>query len=407
MAPVPFIFLICFAQVLGMAGNATFPALLPTFQAEWNLSNTEAGWISGVYYGGYAVIVPFLVASTDRRDPAKIYLVSSLLGGFAALGFAFLAEGLWTAVLFRLLGGVSLAGTYMVGLKLLTDRISGETQSRGVAWYTATFALGSSVSILLAGEMAALGGWRLAYAVAGGSTFAAAAMVWTLARIVPPLPEAAAPIRDGRSTLNLLPALRNRKALGFNLGYACHVWELFSLRAWFVAYFTFALALHGLEDLGGWTPTQVVTAFSIIGLPASVLGNEAALRFGRRPTIVVVMLASAVLAVLVGFGPGWPLWALLILLTLYSIAVMGDSAALTSGAVAAADPQRRGATMAVHSLLGFTAGFLGPLAFGGVLDLAGGEQRVLAWGLAFTLSGVAVALGPLLLWLISRKSRAV
>lgn len=405
MAPLPLIFLICLAQVLGMAGNATFPALLPTFQAEWSLSNTEAGWISGIYYGGYVTAVPFLVASTDSRDPARIYLVSSLLGGFAALGFAFLAEGLWTALLFRFLGGVSLAGTYMVGLKLLTDRISGSTQTRGVAWYTATFALGSSTSILLAGEMAVLGGWQLAYAVSGLSTFAAAAMVWAIAKAVPPLEEVAkAPPEDGKSSLNLLPALRNRKALGFNLGYACHVWELFSLRAWFVAYLTFALALHGLDSLGGWSPTQLVTVLSILGLPASVLGNEAALRFGRRRVIFTVMLGSAVLAVLVGFGPAWPLWLLMTLLVVYSIAVMGDSAALTAGAVAAADPARRGATMAVHSLLGFTAGFLGPLAFGAVLDLAGGEQRVLAWGLAFTLAGAGVALGPLLLWLAARKA---
>lgn len=405
MGPVPLIFLICFAQVLGMASNATFPALLPTFQAAWGLSNTEAGWISGIYYAGYVAAVPYLVASTDRRDPARIYLFSSLLGGCAALGFAFLAEGLWTALVFRFLGGISLAGTYMVGLKLLTDRISGTTQSRGVAWYTATFALGSSTSILLAGEMAAFGGWQLAYAVAGLTTFAAAALVWILAKAVPPLPEAAAQqAGNGRAALTFLPALRNRKALGFNLGYACHVWELFSLRAWFVAYFTFALALHGLEDLGGWTPTQVVTAFSIIGLPASVLGNEAALRFGRGRVIAVMMLGSALLAVLVGFGPAWPLWLLLLLLTVYNITVMGDSAALTAGAVAAADPQRRGATMAIHSLLGFTAGFLGPLAFGAVLDLAGGEQRVLAWGLAFTLSGLGAALGPLLLWLVARRA---
>ena len=404
MGAVPFIFLICLAQVLGMASNATFPALLPGFQAEWGLSNTEAGWISGIYYGGYVAAVPVLVASTDRRDPAKIYLLSSLLGAAAALGFAFLAEGLWTALLFRVLGGVSLAGTYMVGLKLLTDRVSGSTQSRGVAWYTATFALGSSISILLAGEMAALGGWRLAYAVAGLATFGAAAMVWTLAKAVPPLPDAVQAPSDGRSALNLRPALRNRKALGFNLGYACHVWELFSLRAWFVAYFTFALALHGLDDLGGWTPTQVVTAFSIIGLPASVLGNELALRFGRAPVIAVVMFASAGLAVLVGFGAAWPLWLLLILLTLYNVTVMGDSASLTAGAVAAADPGRRGATMAVHSLLGFTAGFLGPLAFGAVLDLAGGEERVLAWGLAFTAAGLGAALGPLLLWVAARKA---
>ena len=58
-------------------------------------------------------------------------------------------------------------------------------------------------------------------------------------------------------------------------------------------------------------------------------------------------------------------------------------------------PGRRGATMAVHALFGFGAGILSPLAFGAVLDLAGGAERILAWGLAFAL----LALAPLALGL--------
>ena len=64
---------------------------------------------------------------------------------------------------------------------------------------------------------------------------------------------------------------------------------------------------------------------------------------------------------------------------LYHMAVMGDSAALTGGAVAAAAPGQRGATLAVHAVLGFGSGFVGPLAVGLVLDLAGGEGSRLAW----------------------------
>ena len=44
--------------------------------------------------------------------------------------------------------------------------------------------------------------------------------------------------------------------------------------------------------------------------------------------------------------------------------------------------------MALHSLLGFGAGFLAPLAFGLVLDLAGGNESVSAWGFAFAVLGI-------------------
>jgi len=44
--------------------------------------------------------------------------------------------------------------------------------------------------------------------------------------------------------------------------------------------------------------------------------------------------------------------------------------------------------MAVHSMLGFGAGFVAPLVFGAVLDLAGGKPNPLAWGFAFASLGV-------------------
>jgi MFS family permease len=79
---------------------------------------------------------------------------------------------------------------------------------------------------------------------------------------------------------------------------------------------------------------------------------------------------------------------------IYFLTVMADSAALTAGVVASSDPAERGATMAVYSLSGFGAGFLSPLVFGVVLDVAGGDGRTLAWGLAFA-SLAAPTLGTL------------
>jgi hypothetical protein len=59
-----------------------------------------------------------------------------------------------------------------------------------------------------------------------------------------------------------------------------------------------------------------------------------------------------------------------------------DSSALTAGTVQAADPHLRGATMGLHSMAGYTGGFIGPLGVGLVLDLCGGDS-VNGWGLAF------------------------
>ncbi len=84
---------VCLAEVLTMLGTFAFPALLPVFFAEWGLTNTEAGWISGIYFAGYTVAVPVLVSLTDRVDARLVWLCGAGLTAAAAAGFAIFAEG--------------------------------------------------------------------------------------------------------------------------------------------------------------------------------------------------------------------------------------------------------------------------------------------------------------------------
>ena len=67
----------CAAEVFTMAGVFAFPALLPIFFTEWGLTNTEAGWISGIYFVGYAgnglglAIVKAIAESHDGQVAAE------------------------------------------------------------------------------------------------------------------------------------------------------------------------------------------------------------------------------------------------------------------------------------------------------------------------------------------------
>ncbi len=54
--------LLCFAEVLSMAGFSTYPALLGPLREAWSLSGTEAGLIGGVFFAGYIAAVPLLSA---------------------------------------------------------------------------------------------------------------------------------------------------------------------------------------------------------------------------------------------------------------------------------------------------------------------------------------------------------
>jgi MFS family permease len=201
------------------------------------------------------------------------------------------------------------------------------------------------------------------------------------------------------------PVLRNRPALAYTLGYVAHIWELFGFRAWLVAFLVFVFTQQPTLAAGPWTPTQVASVILLLGMPASILGNEIATAFGRRRIVSLVMLGSGCIALALGFLAAAPLWILLPLLAVYGCLIMGDSGALTAGTVIAAQPERRGATMALHALFGFGAGFVSPLAFGVVLDLGGGNDSGLAWGLAFALMGLGVLFGPLVLAFLGRRAR--
>ncbi len=387
----------CLAEICSMTGFATFAALLPGFVAEWKLSGTEAGWINGIFFAGYVAAVPFLVSLTDRRDPRHVYLAAAAITVVSSLGFALLADGFWPALIFRALAGVGLAGTYMPGLKSLTDHLPPAARGRSLAFYTATFSIGTSLSFLLAGALAARWGWAWAFGLSALGPAVAFLLVW---RGVPPAAEDHLPPVE-HHVLDFRPVLANARAMAYVLAYTLHNWELFALRSWIVGFLVFAQTQQAGGAIGiGWSATVLAAALNLLALPASVLGNEAAERFGRRRVVIAVMLLSAATGGLFGFSAAWPFLLVLAIAVVYGLTVPGDSAAITTGAVAAARPGQRGQTMAVHSTIGFLGGFAGPLVFGVVLDLGGGDGSLLGWGLAFASSGLAVALGPLaLLWL--------
>ena len=107
---------ICVAEILGLAGYSTVPALLPQFIEAWALTNTQAGWLAGIMSAGYMLAVVPLVRLTDRQPARQIYLASSTVSALSCFSIA-LCDGLLPALGFRAVAGIALAGMYMPGLQ--------------------------------------------------------------------------------------------------------------------------------------------------------------------------------------------------------------------------------------------------------------------------------------------------
>lgn len=395
--PVRIALLLCCIEIAGMLGFALAPALLPTFIADWSLTNTQGGILAGALLGGYMCTVPVLVSLTDRVDARRIYVASATATALALAAFALVTDGFVLAVVFQFLAGAGLGGTYMPGLKLLSDRIGGPRQSRYISFYTSSFSIGAALSYFAGGAIGAELGWRWAAGLGAAGAFVAGLGVALCIRDGASRPDPAAP----RARLfDFRPVLRARVTMSYVLGYTAHMFELFALRSWLVAFLVFAQP--GAATVATYASATLLAAIvNLIGLPASVAGNELAMRLGRRRVLLAIMILSSLAACGIGFASTLSFGLAATLMALYGVLVAGDSAGLTAGAIANAPDGRRGATMAVHSTLGFAAGVLGSIAIGAVLDAAGG-MSVAGWGAAFATVGAATALGPIALYFLGR-----
>src|SRR5262245_26734005 len=250
----------------------------------------------------------------------------------------------------------------MPGLKALVDRLPSGDSSRSVTLYTATFSIGVGLSFLTAQVVAETFGWRWAFFI---TALGPLAMIAACLGIAP-----VAPAPTSRRLLDFKPLFRNRPAMGFILGYGAHCFELYALRTWIVAFWTFVVARNGGSAL--LEPMTVSVVAAVLAMPSSIIGNETAIRFGRQRAIMLIMCVAGVLVILIGATTTATPALLLTLLLVYAVAIPADSGALTSGMTLSAQPEYRGATMATHSTVGFGLSAVGSWAIGVALDAGGG-----------------------------------
>lgn len=396
-----FIWAIVFAQMLVQIGAFSLPALLPTYIAAWELSKTEAGWLVGIFFAAYVVAVPLLVSLTDRVPTRYVYAVGATLTAVSHLGFAFLTDGFWSALILRALAGMGWAGAYMPGLKAIADNLEGPEQSRAVSMHAAGVGVAGASSFGIAGLLA---GWfspSASFLFGGIAALFALAIAWAVMPSDSPKHAAANP----RALLDFRPVFRNRAAMAWIAGYTVHTWEMAAVRAWGVAFLT-ASAAQAAPPSWLPAPTVVLSIANFVGIAVSVSGNELAQRFGRMRVVSSAFLAAVVLAPVTGWTLGAPMILPALLIVVWMAAIFIDSSALTAGTVQAADPKLRGATMGMHSMCGYAGGFIGPLGVGLALDLCG-DNLLLGWRIGFGQLAVVTLIGFVVLRKLNRDRSIV
>jgi len=369
--------------MLAQLAIMAIPALTVVLAPIWRLDASQIGWLGGIYFAGYACALPFFTGAANRMDGRIVYLVAALISAAASFSVALFADGFWTALLFRFVAGVGFAGVHIIGMKLLVDRLPTETQLRASAFYTAAFAVGSGCSFLFAGLFSNLFGWQAVFCFAGAGSLVSMA---ALLLIGPPI--AGNEIRSNRVLPDFGLALRDPEIMRYVIAYAGNLWEVFAVRVWFVPFLAFNVAANEGFNLG-LDPAIAVGLSVFVSVPLNLLIAELALRWGQKPVIFAVSLASVIVCGLLAWQVSGHFIIVLALLIVHGVTSYGDVGAIAGGFVASTNSETRAAALALFGIMGFTFGFLGPLAVGLAIDLAGGPVEPAGWLWAF----VVIAFG--------------
>ena len=375
------VLIVCVAQVAAQLGAYVWAALLPELRQAWGISPAEAGLITGAFYLAYMISAPVLVSLTDRIDPKWIYLFGATSIAAGHFGFAYIAEGLWTAIAARAIAGLGWAGVYMTGLKLLADRVDANLMRRAVAWHAAGIGAAGAISFIYGDLISNLFGWNTAFAWAGWLSVAACALVVTAAPSVPPPQN---PNSSG-ALLDFRPVLKNRSAMAYAVTYCIHTYEMSVLRGWGVAFLVYVASKTPDISTTWFSPALIATLVALVGTATSVYGNGLSIKFGRPIVVKLATSLSAVAAIALGFLGPHSYWLSVSIAIICGALIWLDSSTLTGGTSDSAEIGRRGQTLALHTTLGYAGGAAGPMVMGLILATfseANGYTD-LAWGLGF------------------------
>ena len=357
--------LICAGVVGAMTCWFSATAVVPDLIVAWNLSQGQAVWLTNAVQIGFVLgaLAASLVNLPDIMPLTRLIAGAALLAAIANAALL-LEPGLPGAVAARFVTGVALAGLYPPAMKLMATWF---IRGRGLAmgFLIAGLTLGSSMPHLLR----ALGGgfdWRMVVLASTLATIVSALIFGLLVR--------EGPHAFGRATFDprqSLAVLRDRPVLLANLGYFGHMWELYAMWAWFLA-FAMAAGQGGVAPFG--SPSMFAFIVVASGVVGCVLGGVLSDRIGRCLTTAGMMAVSGACAVLIGFAFTGPAWLLALVAVIWGIAIIGDSAQFSAAVTELADPRLVGTALTLQVSIGFALTVLAIWLMPHIAGLLGGWQ---------------------------------
>jgi MFS family permease len=386
---------LCASRTLMYAMYMVYAASLPVLMDEWDMNAAQAGTVAGAFMLSYAFSLVLSAWLAERFGARNVFMWSAWSSGVTAIAFGFLARDYVSAVLLHALAAATQGGVYTPAIMLFADRYAPEVRGRAVGMLIASTSIGYALSLLAAGVLLGIGGYRLAFAVCGVLPMLGAVLSAMALRGTPNVIHARS---HGESSLRAM--LRNRDGVRLIVGYTGHSWELLGMWQWLPAFLAASLALAG--DSAGEAAALgagFTAAMHICGSFASSTMGGLSDRLGRRTVLLALAVLGAAFSLALGWMIALPFWALVLLALGYGFVAVGDSPVLSTALTEAMPSAHLGTALATRSILGFGGGAIAPVVFGIVLDATASASPQVSWGLAFASLGVG---GVVAAWFAAR-----
>jgi MFS family permease len=340
--------IIAIAQLFGTSLWFSANSAAPDLMRAWGIGVSGIGLLTNAVQLGFILGTMTIALSglADRFPASKIFVVSACCGAIFNACFACFSSGLVSAAVFRFLVGLSLAGIYPIGMKLVVGWAP-QGVGAALAYLVGMLTLGTALpqGVRFIG---ARWNWQAVILTSSGLAVASGLLILLLGN--GPHLALRSHLHDTRMR-GVLGAFRSEPLLAAALGYFGHMWELYAFWTLVPLMISKAVSVK-LQELSVPGLAFVVVA---IGSVSCIVGGRLSRTVGSARVAALALGTSGLCCFIVAVvGTRFSARAFMAILLVWGAAVVADSPQFSALSAEAAPSNLIGGVLAIQNSVGFS-----------------------------------------------------